>query len=215
MKMEILDIFDENYNHIGTETKENVHKKGLWHQVAGCIFIDSSTNRIIFQYKNATHNEVAHLNKIDISVGGHIQAGETLTQGIIREINEESSLDVLPEELQYAGYRTTNVDATEDYLIREFCHIFLLDRQFKIEELHSNDDEVLYFISFDIDELLAFILNRISKVKGITPHGEETFTKDNFIKGYLTDHIYEAILLISKGYITKQKQALPIELTLK
>ena len=213
--MEVLDIFDENYKLIGTETKENVHKLGLWHQVTGCAFIDSTSNRIYLQYKNGTHNQVAHTNKIDISVGGHIQTGETLIKGLIREIEEESSLEVYPEELKYIGYKTTKVDATKDYIIREYCHLYLLDRQYNIQELHSIDDEVLYFISFDINELLTFILGKTNSIKGITPKGEETFTIDNFIKGYLDDRIYETILLIAKEIITKQKQELPIKLTLK
>lgn len=34
--MEYLDIFDENGNYIGKETRENVHKNALWHKTVHC-----------------------------------------------------------------------------------------------------------------------------------------------------------------------------------
>ena len=211
--MEMLDIFDKNYIHIGTSSKEDVHKLGLWHQVAGCIFLDSTENTILFQYKNASHNEVAHQNKIDLSVGGHILAGETIQNGIIREIKEESSLDILPEELDYIGYKTTNVDATPTYKIREFCHIFFLDKKFNLEELHSIDDEVLYYISFNIDELQDFILNKKESIIGNTPNGQQEFNINQFIKGYLDDRIYEMVLILAQNYIKINKSKQKLQLT--
>ena len=30
--MEFIDIFDADYNHIGTEEKNEAHRKGFWHQ---------------------------------------------------------------------------------------------------------------------------------------------------------------------------------------
>ena len=72
--MEQLDIFDENYNYIGTSSKKEAHQKGLWHQTFDCLFIDSKKNTVYFQYKNQEHNAASSKNKIDISVGGHLLA---------------------------------------------------------------------------------------------------------------------------------------------
>ena len=70
--MEMLDIFDENHQFLGTKSKKEVHEKGYWHQVFACLFIDSKQNLVYLQYKNNTHNPVSSLNKLDISVGGHL-----------------------------------------------------------------------------------------------------------------------------------------------
>ena len=53
--MEMLDIFDENHQFLGTKSKKEVHEKGYWHQVFACLFIDSKQNLVYLQYKNNTH----------------------------------------------------------------------------------------------------------------------------------------------------------------
>ena len=50
--MEMLDIFDENHNLIGTCSKKEVHEKGYWHQVFACLFINSRNNLVYLQYKS-------------------------------------------------------------------------------------------------------------------------------------------------------------------
>lgn len=37
--MELIDVFDGNYNLIGTEERDIVHEKGLWHQTFHCWVI--------------------------------------------------------------------------------------------------------------------------------------------------------------------------------
>ena len=117
--MEMLDIFDENHQFLGTKSKKEVHEKGYWHQVFACLFIDSKQNLVYLQYKNNTHNPVSSLNKLDISVGGHLISGETYQDGP-REIKEESSIDVSYDQLHYLGMHKTNVIINDHYIIREF-----------------------------------------------------------------------------------------------
>ena len=38
--VELLKVFDENYKYICDETRENVHKKGLWHETFHCWLVD-------------------------------------------------------------------------------------------------------------------------------------------------------------------------------
>lgn len=203
--MEIIDIFNENYEFIGTASKEDAHRLGYWHQVFGCLFIDSSKNKVYLQYKNGQFNNVDKVNKVDISVGGHLQSGERVEDGI-REIKEESSLDVKFDDLYYLGIRRIDKVINTDYIIREFSHLFLYDRTFSLKELKSNDEEVLYFIEFDIDYLIAFLKKEVDIVLGRTLNGYEKFTMDDFIKGYLEDdQYYLSYLLVAKEYMEKNK----------
>lgn len=202
--MEMLDIFDENHQFLGIKSKKEVHEKGYWHQVFACLFIDSKQNLVYLQYKNNTHNPVSSLNKLDISVGGHLISGETYQDGP-REIKEESSIDVSYDQLHYLGMHKTNVIINDHYIIREFHYEHIYDHDFSQEKLQSIDDEVLYFAAFDIDELLSFVTKPHDIIQGQTPYGNQEFTKDDFITAYLDEtQYYEKYLRLAKKIIQNE-----------
>ncbi len=203
--MEYVDVFDENYHLIGSASKKEVHEKGLWHQVFSCLFVNTKENKVYLQYKNASHNDVAHQNKLDISVGGHLLKGEQVKDGI-REIKEESSLDVPFDKLISFGVRKIDKYINDNYRIREFSHLFIYDSVFNLNDLQSTDDEVLYFVEFDIDELISFVKNP-TKVQGLTPQGLKEFKELDFIKAYIEDdHLYLNYLLLVKKYMQNEDQ---------
>lgn len=203
--MEMLDIFDENHNYLGICEKKEVHRRGLWHQVFACLFIDSELNKVYLQYKSGGHNDVAHLNKIDISVGGHLSAGETIEDGI-REIQEESSLIVDYKDLIPVGMRLIDKTINENYIIREFSYLHILDTKYDLNSLKSQDGEVLYFIEFDIDELIKYFTSNQEDIKGMTPEGEKTFNRNEFIQAYIgDDRLYLRYLLLAKQVINKEQ----------
>ena len=201
--MEYVDVFDENYHLIGSASKKEVHEKGLWHQVFSCLFVNTKENKVYLQYKNASHNDVAHQNKLDISVGGHLLKGEQVKDGI-REIKEESSLDVPFDKLISFGVRKIDKYINDNYRIREFSHLFIYDSVFNLNDLQSTDDEVLYFVEFDIDELISFVKNP-TKVQGLTPQGLKEFKEPDFITAYIEDdHLYLNYLLLVKMYMQNE-----------
>lgn len=79
--MEILDIYDENGNHIGCEDREVVHKNALWHKTVHCWLFDED-GYIYFQRRKEE-------GTLYTTASGHIKAGETVEQGFAREIFEE------------------------------------------------------------------------------------------------------------------------------
>ena len=184
--MEMLDIFDKDHNYLGTCEKKEVHQRGLWHQVFACLFIDSELNKVYLQYKSSGHNDVAALNKIDISVGGHLSAGETIEDGI-REIEEESGIKVKYSDLIPVGMRLIDKTINENYIIREFSYLHILDRKYDLKTLQSQDGEVIYFIEFDIDELIKYLKKPDTEIKGLTKEGEKIFRKEEFIQAYIED----------------------------
>ena len=203
--MEMLDIFDENHNHLGTCEKKEVHARGLWHQVFSCLFMNSKKNTVYLQYKNNGHNDLSSFNKLDISVGGHLSAGETIEDGI-REIEEESSLKVKYQDLIPVGMRLIDKFINENYIIREFSYLHIYDREFNLEELKSQDDEVLYFVELKIDELISYLKKEIDTIGGQTPEGYKEFAKDDFIQAYINDdQFYLKYLLLAKKVINKEE----------
>ena len=201
--MEYVDVFDENYHLIGSASKKEVHEKGLWHQVFSCLFVNTKENKVYLQYKNASHNDVAHQNKLDISVGGHLLKGEKVADGI-REIKEESSLEVPFNKLISFGIRKIDKYINDNYIIREFSHLFIYDSAFNLNDLKSLDDEVLYFVEFDLDELISFV-KKPTTIKGLTPQGLKEFQEPDFIKAYIEDdHLYLNYLLLVKKYMQNE-----------
>ena len=54
MNDEILKIFDEHKNQIGTANREEVHQKGYWHETFHCWFIgeEMGIDYIYFQIRS-------------------------------------------------------------------------------------------------------------------------------------------------------------------
>lgn len=79
--MELLDIYDENGNHIGTEERSAVHRDALWHKTVHC-WLYNKEGYVYFQRR-------AEDGTLYTTASGHIQAGETVKEGFGREIEEE------------------------------------------------------------------------------------------------------------------------------
>ncbi len=86
--MEYLDYYDENDNYLGRETREVVHSEGLWHKtVHNWLYTDDG--KVIFQIRKDS-------NKFYTTSSGHVDAGESVEEALIRETKEEIGLTVDP-----------------------------------------------------------------------------------------------------------------------
>ena len=106
---EILDIFDDDLHLIGTAPRDEVHGKGLLHQVVHCWILTYSgeaptrdTIRIWCQQRSYTKKDFAGLYDV-LSMGGHIDAGEAPLPACRREIWEELGLSLQDEQLCELG----------------------------------------------------------------------------------------------------------------
>ena len=70
----------------------------------------------------------------DISAGGHINLGETVIEGAIRETREEIGALIVAEDLQFAF--------TKPFNRNRFAWIFMVDWTGRLEEFHFDDKEV-------------------------------------------------------------------------
>lgn len=86
---EKLDIVDEDDNVIGQDTRENIHKNGLLHREIHVI-IYNDRGGILFQKRSETKETYPGL--LDISVGGHVDLGESYEETAIKELEEESGI---------------------------------------------------------------------------------------------------------------------------
>lgn len=207
--MEILDIYNENHEKLGTCEKKLTHKLGLWHEVFTCLVINKKNKSIYFQIKNHLHNNLHEKDLIEISVGGHLQAGEEISDGV-REIKEETGLNVKFSSLISLGVRQISMNVNENYKVREFQHIFLYPTNKKISSFKNYDkDEVSGFIEIKIDDLIDLLLNKKNSIIGKLNSGELLITLDNFVQTYLMgDKLYLRLAIASKRYIEGEKPEL-------
>ena len=174
----------------------------MWHDVFTFQIISTKRKTAIFQIKNHLHNNLHDKDLIEIIVGGHYRSGEKIEDGV-REIKEETGLDVSYKDLIDLGIRQTCVTINDQYIIREFQHIYLLPLNKELDEyIGFDNDEISDIIEFDIDELIDLLINNKKEIYGNTKNGNVKITLDNFVKNYLEgDKLYLRLLIAAKRYI--------------
>ena len=89
---ELIDIVDKSGIPTGVSVpKSEIHSKGHLHNTAH-IWLYNSEGEILLQQRAAT--KVICPLLWDVSVAGHIDAGETPEQGAIREAKEEIGIEL-------------------------------------------------------------------------------------------------------------------------
>ena len=90
MSTELLDVLDENGISTGEVlTRDEIHRRGIWHR-AIVVAIINEKNEILLQQRSEKKEKNAGM--WDISVAGHISAGQDSLSAAAREINEEVSV---------------------------------------------------------------------------------------------------------------------------
>ncbi len=123
MADELIDIFDENNRPLGIRAmKSEAHKKGLWHRSVH-IWIYNSRGEVLLQKRNKDKNLFPDM--WDISVAGHVGAGEKPAESAVREIREEIGIEV--GESQLVPVREMKVSISSNGLQNnELIYVFLL-----------------------------------------------------------------------------------------
>ena len=85
---EIFDVFTRDGEYLGTKPKSFCHSKKpcVYHKPVW-IWIINDNNEILVQKRAACKKN--HPNKWDMPSAGHVDAGETIIEGAIRETYEE------------------------------------------------------------------------------------------------------------------------------
>jgi len=148
MTEEFVDIYDENNNLLNiSKTKNEAHKKGLWHRAVH-IWIYTPKKELILQLR--AKGKQIYPGLWDISAAGHVSAGEDSTVSALREIEEEIGLKVRKEDLNFLKIKKIK-GVYNDVRNNEFCYVYFLKYSGDISKLKLQEEEVeeIRFISFD------------------------------------------------------------------
>ncbi|SFS69144.1 NUDIX hydrolase [Lutibacter maritimus] len=168
---EYIDILNDNGEISGkTCLKSEAHKKGLFHQSVHIWIVDYEKNVLI--QKRAASKDVFP-NLWDVSVAGHISAGEQPEISAIREIEEEIGLSVSKDELQYIGTSKKKIIHKIDLIDNELHHIYICRINFNFDTLRIQREEVSEIKTIELSNLIKEVLN---EKNCFVPHGKDYYT---------------------------------------
>ena len=101
---ELLDLVDDDDSVIGQLSRDEVYRRKLTNFRVVNAFIRDSQGRLWIPRRNA-RKRLFPLH-LDVSVGGHVQAGESYDQALIREAREEMNLELKPSDYNRVTYLT-------------------------------------------------------------------------------------------------------------
>jgi isopentenyl-diphosphate Delta-isomerase len=137
---EFIDIVTSTGKPTGKSApKSEIHSQGHYHNTAHVWFY-TANGQILLQQRAASKTICPLL--WDVSVAGHIDAGETLSSGAVREIEEEIGLTVLEHELEKIGVFECFQTYPNGIRDNEFHHTFICELKVELDALTPQHDEV-------------------------------------------------------------------------
>lgn len=137
---ERIDILDSEGNFTGkTELKSHAHRMGLFHNTVH-IWFYTSDGQILLQQRGK--NKEIHPLLWDVSVAGHIGAGEAIKLAALREVEEEIGLIIYEDSLEKIGIFKSIEKHHNDLADCEFRHSFLCELKVPLEQLRKQESEV-------------------------------------------------------------------------
>ncbi|SHI95442.1 NUDIX hydrolase [Pseudozobellia thermophila] len=137
---ELIDILDSEGNPTGkTAMKSEAHRYGWYHQSVH-IWFYTANGKVLIQQRAA--NKDTHPLLWDVSVAGHIGAGEAVKTSALREIEEEIGLKVEEGDLQKIGCYPSFHEHSPELIDREFHHTFLCELKVPLHRLKKQESEV-------------------------------------------------------------------------
>lgn len=101
--------------------RSQAHREGLWHRSAHLWLVDQGRTRVLLQRRHPGKQTDPH--RWDIAVAGHLSAGQTPLEALVREAFEELGLVLDPESLTFLDAQPKQYDEP-GFHDREWQHLF-------------------------------------------------------------------------------------------
>ena len=137
---ELIDIVTKTGEPTGkTAPKSEIHSKGFYHNTAHLWLYTTKGDILLAQ---RSYNKAICPGLWDVSVAGHIDANETIEDGIIREAKEEIGLELSKENLQKIGVFPCFQTYSNGIIDNEFHHTFIAQLHVDLSQLTLQKEEV-------------------------------------------------------------------------
>lgn len=168
---EMFDVLNEWGEYTGeVASRDRCHTEGLWHRAVYGFVIDKNEN-VLLQKRSA--NKKAWPNMWDVTVGGHVDAGEFGRQALIREAKEELGLDITDDDIKYL-VGSTSIDTAKG-INKHFNECYMILKDVDVSDIKLQEEEVSEVRYFSKAEILERIDNNLDGLT--TKTGPWTFLK--------------------------------------
>jgi isopentenyldiphosphate isomerase len=158
---EYLDVWSFDGQPTGKKClKQAAHLNGFFHPTVHIWFFTNSPS-ILLQKRGLSKQTFP--GYWDVSVAGHVIAGESILEGALREVKEEIGLCVKQTELTLLGIRKNTNKFDNGITDCEFQHVFLAKLNIEVSDLKIQKTEVDSVRLFSFKELQKCMLKNHPK----------------------------------------------------
>lgn len=190
---ELFTVYDENCNPVGTATRKEAHKEGLWHEVVHCWLVCRHSGRTWIYLQQRAFDKAEFPGYYDIGSTGHVDAGESHLDAVCREAMEETGLRLDKKRLTYLGM-TKEEEPLDDGYDREFARVYLYEMDMPF---FAPGDEVERMAAVSLEEMMNLELLGAEAMQASFLEGEPFMIhKDQLCRhpGEFETLVYPAIL---------------------
>lgn len=141
---DILKIYDQNFTNIGTATREEIHTKGLLHQVAHVWMIKpdkkNPEDTLIFFQKRSAKRDL-YPGKYDMIQTTHFDPEESYEEAIVTSMEYYLGSEVTQEEIHHIGTTRQIIDEG-NYHDNALVQVFVIEVS-KVLFLMPMTDEII------------------------------------------------------------------------
>lgn len=182
---EYVDILDRNGTATGQHIlKSEAHKKGVFHPTVHIWFYTADGLVLIQQRAKNKDSFPLHW---DVSVAGHVGAGEPIPEAAIREVAEEIGVPITSDELQEVGVFKSEQRPKAYWFDNEFHHTFLCLLTVPLSQLNKQDSEVATLKLISVSDLETEVI-KFHGTHSFVPHKESYYNSViNKLKDVIAD----------------------------
>lgn len=148
---ESLDIVDEHDTVIGIAPRQTVHQDGLLHREVHCMFVTPS-GQCILQRRGA-HVET-YPNRLDVTVGGHVQHGSSYEATVRKECKEETGITPGAHELvALCKIRSTSHDGETGRINNVWRMLYAARFTGSVDDLIPEKETVTTFVAVPFSQI--------------------------------------------------------------
>ena len=168
---EMLEVVNEEGEVMGLEERKVIHEKGLLHREVHIMFV-TLQKEIIFQHREK--DKASWPDSLDATAGGHVDPSESVLVTAVREVKEETNLEINSSDLVFVGVVRSSIfepkTGVNNNVIRT-CYGYLFTGN--LCDLKIEQGKIIGFVKYKYEDLKN--LSEIEKKKFIPERLEKEY----------------------------------------